>query len=295
MSRDPDAPAGPAPLSDATLARHEDRIAVPTHDRSALVPAVVHLGVGGFRRAHQALYLDRVAEAGCLDWGVVGVALRRPDMKRALEPQDGLFTVVARDEDGDTARVVGSVLRVLHAPEEPEAVLDALADARTRVVTLTVTGGDVLVVLDQLAGLRVAADLADPEHPRTAAGYLVEALARRRAADGAGVTVLSCDNVPHDGRTAQAAVVGLARRRDAALAAWVQERCSFPNTVVDRITPESSDETRELVAASYDVADRWPVVTRPSPSGSSRTGSAAAGRRWRTSACSSSTTSSRTS
>jgi fructuronate reductase/mannitol 2-dehydrogenase len=237
------------PLNDATLESLADRVRVPTYDRSALTPAVVHIGVGGFHRAHQAVYLDELAERGLsTDWGVVGVSLRSRDMKDALDPQDGLYTVVERAEDVDEARVVGSILKVLHAPEDPEAVLDALADPRTRIVTLTITG----------EGYDV-----DDADARTAPGYLVEALDRRRRAGTPPFTVLSCDNVPANGDTARGALVAFAGRRDHELAAWIEAEVAFPNTMVDRITPATTDEINDLVAREYGVEDRWPVVTEP--------------------------------
>ena len=265
MPRPPYDPAHrPPPLTTATLPAYAGRVRVPGYDRSALTPAIVHIGVGGFHRAHQALYLDELASRGDSDWGVIGVGLRSPDMKEALEPQDGLYTVVERAEDGDDARIVGALLAVLFAPEDPEAVLSALADERTRIVTLTVTGAGYHVDAEtgQLADDdEVRADLAHPGRPRTALGYLAEALDRRRRAGTAPFTVLSCDNVPDNGATARTALVGFARRRDPALAAWIDREVAFPSTMVDRITPETTDEAHELIAGTFGVADRWPVVT----------------------------------
>jgi len=259
------APAERRPLTNATLGDHADRISVPSYDRAALTPAIVHIGVGGFHRAHQAVYLDQLAERGITtDWGVIGVALRRPDMKDALDPQDGLFTVVERGEEDD-ARVVGSIVAMLHAPRQPEAVLDALTDPRTRIVTLTITGNGYHV--DTETGELeddddVRADLAEPARPTTALGYLTEALQRRRDAGTPPFTVLSCDNVPDNGTTACRAVLAFAQRRDADLAGWIEREVAFPSTMVDRITPETSDEAHDLVGG-FGVEDRWPVVTEP--------------------------------
>jgi fructuronate reductase/mannitol 2-dehydrogenase len=253
------------PLSNATLSRLGAHVRVPSYDRAALTPAIVHIGVGGFHRAHQAVYLDELAERGTsTDWGVIGVALRRRAMKDALEPQDGLFTVVERGDEQDVARVVGSIATVLFAPEEPEAVLDALSDPRTRIVTLTITGNGYHLDLEtgRLADdADVRADLAQPTRPRTAVGYLVEALDRRHRAGTAPFTVLSCDNVPANGATARAAVVGLAEARDPGLAAWIGAEVAFPSTMVDRITPQTSADAYELVGRSFGLDDRWPVVT----------------------------------
>jgi fructuronate reductase/mannitol 2-dehydrogenase len=264
--------ATPAParehlaLSDLSLPEHASRVRVPEYDRAALTPAVVHIGVGGFHRAHQAVYLDELAQRGLSDWGVVGVTLRRRDAKDALEPQDGLYTVVERDGDGDSARVVGSLLEVLFAPEEPGRVVDALADPRARIASLTITpaGYHVDVETRRLSDDdEIRADLATPDRPATAIGYLVEGLDRRRRAGTAPFTVLSCDNVPGNGDTARSAVVAFARQRDPVLADWIEREVAFPNSMVDRITPATTDELRELVAADYGVDDRWPVATEP--------------------------------
>jgi fructuronate reductase/mannitol 2-dehydrogenase len=246
-----------------TLPAHVD---VPQYDRSCLVPSVVHIGVGGFHRAHQALYFDDLAARGETGWGVVGVGLHRPQMGEVLQAQDGLFTVVERGAQGQSARVVGSVLHYLYAPSDPEAVVRALADTRTRLVTLTVTGGGYLVDEEgdfQSDDPDVQHDLAHPEAPRSMVGFLVEGLRRRRD-DGTGpFTVLSCDNLPDSGAAARTAVVGFARLRDRALARWIDQHCTFPTSMVDRITPETSPEARDQIEAELGVPDRWPVVTEP--------------------------------
>src|SRR3954454_15826877 len=130
----------PRPLNARTLAQHAARVSVPTYDRAALTPGVVHIGVGSFHRAHQAVYFDELARRGLADgWALTGVGLHRREMKEALDAQDGLYTVVSRSEHGDEARVVGVITRYLFAPDETSAVLDALADEATRIVTLTIT------------------------------------------------------------------------------------------------------------------------------------------------------------
>jgi mannitol 2-dehydrogenase len=248
------------------LAALPGRIDVPAYDRAALTPAVVHLGVGGFHRAHQAMYLDDLARRGDTDWGEVGVGLRSTSMRDALTPQDCLYTVVQRGHDGDTARAVGSMIGYRHAPDDHGAVIDLLASRRTRLVTLTITGdgyhldGQGELLIDHQA---VRADLARPRTPGTAAGLLVEALDRRRRAGLPGLTVLSCDNLPDNGASARAAVLGLARLRRHGLAAWIDAHVSFPASMVDRITPRPDDATRRFVADRYGVHDQSPVVTEP--------------------------------
>jgi mannitol 2-dehydrogenase len=254
------------PLTGATLETLADRVAPPGYDRAALTPAVVHLGVGGFHRAHQAVYLDDLARQGETGWGEIGVGLRSPAMRDALVPQDCLFTVVERGRDQDTARIVGSMIGYLFAPDDPQAVLAALADERTRVVTLTITGGGYPVDEDgrfHAGDPNVSADLARPTHPVSAFGYLVAALDRRRAAGLPGFTVLSCDNLPDNGTAARVATLGLARAHDPALADWIEDQVRFPSTMVDRITPETDLRARRLVSEKFGIADRWPVITEP--------------------------------
>lgn len=262
-----DRTATAVPLCQDTLAQLAGRVRVPTYDRNALTPAVVHFSVGGFHRAHQLVYLDDLAERGETGWGVVGVGLRSPAMRDALLPQDHLYTVVERSRDGERARVIGSMVDYHYAPDAPATVLAALTDERTRLVTMTVTG--TAYRLDPRTGEfdpdddDVRADLQDPHHPRSLFGYLVEALDRRRRAGQRPFTVLSCDNMQANGAAARAAVVGFARLRDEQLARWIAEHVTFPGSMVDRITPSTSEADREDIARRFGVADRWPVVTEP--------------------------------
>ena len=257
----------PQPLSERTLSLHAPRVQVPSYDRSALTPAVVHFSVGGFHRAHQLVYFDDLAELGETGWGVIGVGLRSSAMRDALRPQDHLYTVVERSRDGERARIVGSMLDYHFAPEAPDAVLAALTDDRTRLVTMTVTGTAYRV--DPRTGEfdpdddDVRADLDDPHHPRSLFGYIVEGLDRRRRAGQPPFTVLSCDNMQQNGEAARAAVVGFARLRDEVLARWIADSVAFPGSMVDRITPSTSLEDRDDVARRFGVADNWPVITEP--------------------------------
>jgi fructuronate reductase/mannitol 2-dehydrogenase len=255
----------PLPLNSSSFGLLADVADVPLYDRSSLTPSVVHIGVGGFHRAHQAVYLDDLARRGIsTDWGVVGVGLHRPEMREVLTEQDNLYTVVVREAEHDDLRVIGVITRYLFAPDDPAAVLDVLADEGTRLVTLTITGasypagGEV-----DPADPDVVRDVEHPEAPGTAFGYLVEALDRRRRAGLPPFTVLSCDNMQHNGAAARAAVLSTARLRDPSLAAWVEAHGAFPSSMVDRITPETTPEVRDAVAQRHGLGDRWPVVTEP--------------------------------
>ena len=256
------------PLNEDTLGAIGDGVETPAYDRHRLRPHIIHLGVGSFHRAHQAVYLDDLAGKGG-EWGERGVGLLPQDraMSQALVPQQGLYTVLARSAEGDHARVIGSLLDYLFAPEQSDVVLGALTDASTRVVTMTITeaGYNVNDATRQFdaANESVQADLRNPGKPATAFGYLAEALERRRQAGTPPFTVLSCDNVQGNGHTTHTALVSFARLRDDALANWIEQHVAFPNSMVDRITPQTTDAERELVARDFGIADRWPVVTEP--------------------------------
>lgn len=255
-------------LDGAALPALADRVETPAYDRQSLHPSVVHLGVGAFHRAHQAVYLDDLAALGG-EWGEYGIGLLPLDrgVAEALQAQDGLYTLVTRSAEADRARVIGSLLRYLFAPERPETVLQTLADASTRLVTMTITEGGYNV--NETTGEfdatneGVQADLQRPHHPTTVFGYLVEALDRRRTAGIPPFSVLSCDNVQGNGHVTRTALVSFARLRGDALANWIEAHVAFPNSMVDRITPQTTDAERELVAREFGIADRWPVVTEP--------------------------------
>jgi mannitol 2-dehydrogenase len=250
-------------LSQDTVQQLPSTVSVPSYDRTRLVPAVVHIGVGGFHRAHQAVYFDDLAARGITDWGIVGVGLHSPHMREVLDEQDHLYTVITRSPQGDDVRVIGSVVDYLYAPEDPEAVLRTLADERTRLVTLTITGSAYPSGPVDPADEQVRADVETPAAPGTAFGYIVEGLRRRRDAGLPPFTVLSCDNMQHNGEATRQAVVSTALLRDPGLTRWIEESVSFPSSMVDRITPETSPERRDEIVARHGVEDRWPVVTEP--------------------------------
>ena len=255
----------PTPLREDTLANLSAAVDVPTYDRTELTPSVVHIGVGGFHRAHQAVFFDDLRRRGIsTDWGVVGVGLHSPQMGQVLREQDNLYTVVVRGPETDEARVVGVITDYLFAPDDPGAVLDTLADERTRLVTLTITGSSYPAAGEPDAQHPdVVADVERPGRPGTAFGYIVEGLDRRRHAGLAPFTVLSCDNMQNNGATTRAAVVGTARLLDPQLADWIEAEVAFPSSMVDRITPETTDDIRETVVRDLGLDDQWPVVTEP--------------------------------
>jgi len=256
------------PLSNATLRLHSQRIDVPTYDRSTLRRGVVHIGAGNFHRAHQAVYFDDLACSGISnEWGLTGVSLRSRDVKDLLSAQDGLYTVVQRGHDRQTARVVGSIGSYHYAPNDSAAVRAALADPQTRIVSLTITGNgyflDPVTREFDAANPDVRADLVGSHCFATAWGYLTEALDRRRRAGTAPFTVLCCDNIPDNTQAARTALVSFAALRDPGLARWIDTNVAFPSTMVDRITPATSDSERQFVERTFGIADKWPVLTEP--------------------------------
>ena len=254
-------------LSLSTLADLPAAVARPAYDIEAAEVGVVHLGVGAFHRAHQAAYLDAILSRGHKGWAICGASLRSPDTSDALDPQDGLYTLAERSGAGDNLRVIGSLRRLLVAPRDPEALLAAMCDPRVRIVTLTVTEkgychDPASGTLDE-AHPDIRADLASPQRPVSAPGYLVEALARRRAAGVAPFTVLTCDNLPANGKTVARVTARLAALRDDDLGRFVAGEVAFPSTMVDRIVPATTDDDRALVAAGLGLQDAWPVMAEP--------------------------------
>jgi mannitol 2-dehydrogenase len=243
----------------------------PAYDRGGVTTGVVHFGVGGFHRSHQAMYHDRLMNQGkALDWGICGVGVMPADrrMKEALDAQDELYTLVLKHPDGThEPRVIGAIVEYLFAPDDPEAVIEKLASEATRIVSLTVTEGgyNLHAVTGEFDAENpdVVGDLGANAAPRTTFGLITEALRRRRARGLAPFTVMSCDNVPGNGDLARRSFATFARLRDPRLGEWVEREVRFPNSMVDRITPVTTDEDRAELRERFGIDDRWPVVCEP--------------------------------
>jgi len=237
----------------------------PAYDRGQVNASIVHLGVGAFHRAHQAVMTDAVLASGDLAWGIVGAGLMTSSTKDALAPQDGLYTLVERSAEAEQIRVVGAIVELLGGEADLGNVLARMSAPSTRIVSLTVTekGYYLDVASGQLLlnAPMVAADLAHPTQPKTILGLIVQALRQRRAAGVPPFTVLSCDNLPNNGKTARAAVVAFADQIDSELAQWIKDKVRFPCTMVDRITPATTDADRAYVNAQLSMTDAWPIVT----------------------------------
>ena len=252
-------------LSLATLGSLGPMISVPAYRREQLRAGIVHIGLGNFHRAHEALYMDRLFNKGRdLDWAIVGTGVMPGDAKmvEALSAQDYLTTVVEQEAGSSTARVTGSMVGMI-APGDKRAIIARLADPDTRIVSLTVTEGGYFInpatgKFDPTAPA-IVHDALQTEHPETAFGLIVLGLARRRAAGLNAFTVMCCDNIPHNGDVTRNAVVGLARLSDPDLAAWIERTATFPNAMVDRITPATTDRERAKLKEDWGIEDNWPV------------------------------------
>lgn len=254
-------------LSNATLSTLPTDVVRPCYDRAAVQCGVVHLGIGAFHRAHQALIFERALASGDLRWGIIAASLRTAGMRDDLAPQDCLYSVAERDAAGTRLQVVGAVRRVLVAPEDPSALVNAIADNQVHLVTLTITEKG--YYLDPATGkllvdaADVAADLADLSQPRTAIGFIVAGLALRRTRGLSPLTVMSCDNLPHNGRLLRAATLTMARQHDNDLADWIATSSTFPNTMVDRIVPATASADIVALRGRIGVEDLATVKSEP--------------------------------
>lgn len=257
----------PMRLNPEVLTKLPASIRRPAYDRNRVTTGIVHLGIGAFHRAHQAAYTEQVLASGDLRWGILGASLRSPDTRDALQPQRGLYTLNVRSGAGDDLAIIGAIKDVIVAPESPAALIEAMARADVKIVTLTVTEKG--YCHDPATGALneshpdIVHDLAHPTEPRSAVGFLVEALARRRAHGVKPFTIVCCDNLPSNGKTVRRVVTRFAQLRDKALGDFVGNEVKFPSTMVDRIVPATTDEDRDLIAQTLGVTDAWPVMTEP--------------------------------
>ena len=245
------------------------KVSVPTYDRSKVKPGILHIGLGNFHRAHMAAYIDDLIEnsqdESDLDWGIVGAGVLHFDQAKRdlLEPQDWLQTLVVRDADTTTARILGSMIDFLEV--SPEAIQKSLEGDSIKIVSLTVTEGGYFLNDGKFdaENSQIKQDIETPNDPKTVFGIIVKALKQRKEAGKTPFTVMSCDNIPHNGDVAKSAVLGLASHIDADLGKWIEANVGFPNAMVDRITPATTDEQRDFVKSEYGLTDASPVFCEP--------------------------------
>lgn len=258
-------------LNQHNLNRLAPEVVLPAYTLSDTRQGIAHIGVGGFHRAHQAYYTDALMNLGeDLDWAICGIGLRTEDRRARddLKEQDCLFTLFELGDGDDTeVRVIGAIRDMLLAEDGAGAVIDKLADPQIRIVSLTITEGGYCI--DDSSGEfmahlpQIQHDLAHPDAPKTVFGFLCAALAERRAAGTPAFTLMSCDNLPHNGAVTRKALLAFAALRDGDLRDWIEANVSFPNAMVDRITPMTSPSHRLQLADRHGVDDAWPVVCEP--------------------------------
>ncbi|MCR9239055.1 MAG: mannitol dehydrogenase family protein [Alphaproteobacteria bacterium] len=255
-------------LNETALQSLPDNVAVPKYDRSALKAGILHIGVGNFHRAHQAVYLNELFSLGeDHDWALVGAGIKPYDtaMRERLQQQDWLTTVVELDPEGFTAKVSGSMIDFVEV--DPQAVIDRLSSPEIRIVSLTITEGGYFMD-DRTGGFdhkhpEIIHDVNNPDAPETVFGVIIAAIQKRRANGVAPFTVMSCDNLPENGIITRQAVLGLAMDMSPDLEKWIGDNVSFPNSMVDCITPATSDRERAMVEERFGIVDAVPVACEP--------------------------------
>ena len=258
-------------LNQKNLTSIASQLACPTYERNAIKTGIVHIGVGGFHRAHQAYYIHQLLnDAQNSDWGICGIGLREGDreMANVLKQQDGLYTVITQHPDGgETCEVVGSITDYIFAIETPILAIDRMAHPETKIVSLTITEGG--YNFDPNTGdfnfddPDIQHDLQNPKHPRTVFGYLSAALKKRRDKGLPAFTILSCDNIQHNGDVARKMLFSFAEKQNPLLTNWIKNEVCFPNSMVDRITPVTPQSSIEFLKNKYQLKDDWPIVCEP--------------------------------
>lgn len=239
----------------------------PSYDRSKITAGIIHFGVGGFHRAHQAVYIDDLLNQGETKWGICGIGVMENDKKmyEILKAQDHLYTMIVKHDNGhyDT-RVIGSIIDYIYAPDNPSIAIEKMAHPDIKIVSLTITEGG--YNFNQATGdfdlnnPDIIHDLNNPDHPKTAFGLITAALAERRKKGLPSFSIQSCDNIQGNGDVAKKMFYAFAKAKDEDLAAWIVKNTAFPNSMVDRITPVTTSEDIKWLEKHREYHDRWPVV-----------------------------------
>ncbi len=258
-------------LNQKNIVNIQQQLSCPKYNRQALKTGIVHIGVGGFHRAHQAYYIHQLLEKHAIsDWAICGVGLREADRKMydILKKQDGLYTLVVQHPNGTVkSEVIGAIKEMLLAVDTPNKVIEKMAHPDTKIVSLTITEGGYnfspLTGAFNFDNEAIQQELKHPNKPKTIFGYLTAALSKRRANGLRPFTVLSCDNIQHNGAVARQMLLTFAKKQDAELAKWIATNVTFPNTMVDRITPVTTPTDIVFLENKYGIKDEWPVVCEP--------------------------------
>ncbi|MXV38920.1 mannitol dehydrogenase family protein [Flavobacteriaceae bacterium Ap0902] len=259
------------PLNQENLKKLPSQVNVPSYDRDKVTTSIVHIGVGNFHRSHQAYYTNKLMEEyGELDGGICGIGLLDYDRRiyNILKDQDGLYTLMTKELDGSLrAEVIGSIVEFIFAPEESRAAIEKMADPNIKIISLTITEGG--YNLNEATGKFdfsnpvIVEDMKNPMSPKTVFGYLAQALKLRMKRGLKGVTIQSCDNIQGNGDVAKKSLLNYVEKAEPELLPWIEENVSFPNAMVDRITPVTVAEDIENLKDQFNIEDQWPVVCEP--------------------------------
>lgn len=258
-------------LNETNLLDINSKVTIPKYNRSEIKASIAHIGVGGFHRSHQALYADRlITEHGLTDCGICGIGLLEFDRKiyDVMKSQDCLYTLVVKELNGElNARVIGSIVEFLYAPEDSNKVIEKLSSSDIKIISLTITEGGYNFSEStgefNFENPAIKKDLANPLMPQTVFGYLAQSLKKRKENGSGGCTIQSCDNIQGNGDVCKKMLCSFIERLDINLLDWVKKNVSFPNSMVDRITPATVDADRVLVKNHFQIEDQWPVICEP--------------------------------
>ncbi|WP_405567228.1 mannitol dehydrogenase family protein [Polaribacter sp. Asnod6-C07] len=258
-------------LNNNTFSQFSQQASIPQYDRSKVKTGIVHVGIGGFHRAHEAFYTDQLLHKEALEnWGICGVALLDFDTKiyNTLQEQDGLYTLIVKELDGShTRHIIGSIVECLFAPENPKQVIEKMASEEVKIISLTITEGgynynEATKQFDFTNPL-IIHDLENPQAPKTIFGYLTQALKLRKERGLKGITIQSCDNIQGNGHMTQNMLLSYVAEAAPELVDWIDNNVSFPNAMVDRITPVTAPEDISYLKETTGIDDAWPVVCEP--------------------------------
>lgn len=252
-------------ISSNSLASLSKKCTVPTYPRPSLQPGILHISLGAFHRAHQAVYMDDYLNQFSESWMIVGVGLMPHDINliQAMQSQDNLYTVLQRSSEQDQCRIIGSIKETVHGPSHPEKVIDFISDKNIKIISLTITEKGYWYNDEKnldVKNILIAQDILLKENPKTIYGYILKGLQARRAKNSGPVTILSCDNLPGNGELTRHLLLQFASAADSSMVDWIKQSVSFPNSMVDRITPATTPVISQIIHEKYQIDDKCPVL-----------------------------------
>ncbi|WP_308993923.1 mannitol dehydrogenase family protein [Mariniflexile litorale] len=258
-------------VNSKNLSLLKERVSVPTYDRTNVKAGILHIGIGGFHRAHEAFYTDELLNKNSnSNWGICGVALLSFDQRiyQTLKDQNGLYTLIVKELDGTlTKTIIGSIVDYLFAPENPIAVIERIANPEIKIITLTITEGgynyNEATGEFEIENPSIQKDLKNPNDPKTVFGYLTQGLKLRKENNVSGCTIQSCDNIQGNGHVTKKMLLSYVKHAEPELVSWIESHVSFPNSMVDRITPATVSADMAALKETSGIEDAWPVVCEP--------------------------------